>query len=260
MEMGNQQILITGATGGIGRAFSFMCARNQAHLHLVCRKPEEDLVLQLKLAGALSVTVWTADLSRKNDVNDLCQRLSSQRIDILFNNAGLLTGGLMEAQSLDEIYSMLQVNLASLIHLTHAIIPGMLSRKHGKVINNSSVSAYMNFPCASTYAASKAGVAAFTKSLELELKGTGVSTLLLITPGIRTRMFDQIGPLYEKNLEVPDKAMRPEDYALKLERAIKKDHKYFIPSLLSLEGLGLFATKYMESIFNFFVLLKFKRS
>jgi len=63
MEMANQQILITGATGGIGRAFSFMCARNQAHLHLVCRKPEEDLVLQLKLAGALSVTVWTADLS-----------------------------------------------------------------------------------------------------------------------------------------------------------------------------------------------------
>jgi uncharacterized protein len=260
MQIAHQHILITGATGGIGRAFAMMCAREGAHLHLVCRKTDESFLDDLKLAGALSVTVWSTDLSHRDDVQALCQKLSSQRIDILFNNAGLLTGGLLEDQPLSDIYSMVQVNLTALIYLTHSILPGMLNRKHGKIINNSSVSAVMAFPCASTYGASKAAVASFTRSLDLELTGSGVTTLLLITPGIKTPMFDQIAPLYEKNLEVPDQAMRPEIYAQKIKHAIERDHRTFTPSLFSLEGLGLFTTKFFFPIYKFFVLTKFKRT
>ena len=102
------------------------------------------------------------------------------------NNAGLMTGGLLEEQDLDGIYAMFQVNLVGVVHLTQAVLPGMIERGLGKVVNNASISGYAYFPAATTYAASKAGVVAFTESLRRELKGTGVTTLHLVTPGVDT--------------------------------------------------------------------------
>src|SRR5690606_27324673 len=123
---------------------------------------DPEILKELKNEGAKSVTIWEADLSTRDGVQNLLDKLADTPIDILFNNAGILTGGLLETQNLDEVYKMFQINVNSLVHLTHGLLPGMLSRKRGKIINNSSVSAYMNFPSASTYSASKAAVAAFT--------------------------------------------------------------------------------------------------
>lgn len=160
------------------------------------------------------------------------------KVDILFNNAGLLTGGLIESQSIDEIYSMFQVNLNALVHLTRAIIPEMVKRGRGKLINNSSVSAFMHFPCASTYAASKAAVVAFTDCIEAELNGTGVSTLCLVTPGIKTRMFDEIETKY---------SISTEEYAIKIRSAIESDDKYLFPG--GATAVGLWLARYFNPIF-----------
>lgn len=258
MEITNRHVLITGASRGIGRAFAKICAEDKAHLHLVLRKKDDEVVKEFESLGAKSVNIWEADLSTREGVADLLEQIKDVPVDILFNNAGVLTGGLIEEQPTDDVYKMLQVNVNALIHLTQGVLPGMLKRKRGKVINNSSVSAYMNFPCASTYAASKAAVTAFTNCIRLELKDTGVSTLLLITPGIKTRMFDEIETLYSKNFVIPSESMTPGKYAEVIREAVLHDLEVVEPS--GLTGVGLKIAKLAKPLFEMEVMRRFKRS
>ena len=91
-------------------------------------------------------------------------------VDLLVNNAGQMTGGLLEEQDMDAVYAMFQVNLVAVAHLTAACCRGMLARGRGTIVNNASISGYAYFPAASTYAASKAGVVALSESLRRELE------------------------------------------------------------------------------------------
>jgi short-subunit dehydrogenase len=258
MEIKNRHVLVTGASRGIGRAFANACAEDKAHLHLVLRKKDAELVEELNRAGAKSVTLWEADLSSRKSTEKLLESLNEQTIDILFNNAGVLTGGLLEEQSLEDIYTLLQVNVAAVMHLTYGLLPGMLKRKRGKIINNSSVASYMHFPGASTYSASKAAVTAFTDCLRLELKDTAISTLLLVTPRIKTRMHDEIETLYGKNFELPqDHPLSPLKYAQMIREAVIEDLEVLEPS--GMTGLGLKVAKYVPQLFNFEVSRRFKR-
>lgn len=257
MQLENAQFLITGANRGIGLAVAEMAARSGAHLHLVMRKEVVDLKEQMLKLGARSVTIYFADLSSREGVDQLLSELGTKPIDLLFNNAGLLTGGLLEEQTLDEIYAMLQVNISSLIHLTHQLLPGMIARKKGKIINNSSVSAIMHFPCATTYAASKAAVYAFSNCLQHELKGTGVDTLCLITPGIKTRMFEDIPKKYGKNFDLPLDSISAEDYALEIKKAIEEDRALYWPS--GKTSVGLFVSRFFPKVFKSVIEHYFKR-
>lgn len=249
--------MITGANRGIGRAFAKTCAESGAHLHLIIRKKEVDLVKELEKAGAASVTVWIADLSSPASVADVIEKTSKLEVDLLFNNAGVLTGGLIEEQTVAEIDQIFQVNVTSVVQLTRAFIPRMLKRKRGKIVNNSSVSAIMHFPCASTYAASKAAVMAFTNCIKLELKNTGVSTLLLITPGIKTRMFDDIANRYAKNFKVPEDSITPQKYADMIKEAVLNDLEVLEPH--GMTGVGLQIAKFLPPLFKWGVQSRFRR-
>jgi len=115
----------------------------------------------------------------------------------------------------------------------------------------------MHFPCATTYAASKAAVLAFTNCLQAELRGTGVSTLCLLTPGIQTRMFAEIETKYGKNLEVPTDAISPEKYAEQVFAAIQSDQPMLEPS--GVTGLGLAISRYLPGLFRQAALSRFQR-
>ena len=122
-----------------------------------------------------------------------------------------------------------------------------------------SVSAVMHFPCASTYAASKAAVLAFTNCLRAELKGTGVSTLVLLTPGIDTRMFQDIPNRYGKNLDMDflGKGMPPSKYAKIIREAILEDIEVLKPHGFS--GFALNFAQHMPRVFEQVAKNKFKR-
>jgi short-subunit dehydrogenase len=257
MNISGSHILITGANRGIGLAFAEACAKEKSHLLLAIRKNDEQLKKNLLNLGALSVEILEADLVTRSGVSQLAEKLVSKKVDILFNNAGLLTGGLLEEQPLDDIYNMFQVNVSALVHLTHAILPKMLAQKSGKIINHASVSAVMHFPCATTYSASKAAVWAFTDCLEQELKGTGVTTLCLFTPGIKTRMFDKIDELYSKNLETPKDTISPEDYAKEILKAVKSDQVYLEPK--GVTWLAFKTAQNFKSLFDWAVAKRFQR-
>ena len=257
MKIQGCRFLITGGNRGIGLAVSRMAAKHNAHLYITARDLSQETVNDLIHLGAASVSFLPCDLSNRESLEKLINDVKLLEIDFLFNNAGLLTGGLIEDQGTEEIYQMIEVNLSSLIQLTKAVIPGMLGRKHGKIINNASVSAYMHFPCASTYAASKAAVVAFTNCIEIELAGTGVSTLCLITPGIKTRMFDDIESKYSKHFETPKNSISPDEFAKQIEKAIIADQSILYPK--GATGLALFFAHYFNPLFRKIIKLRFQR-
>ena len=146
------------------------------------------------------------------------------------NNAGQMTGGLLEEQDMAAMYAMFQVNLVAVAHLTARVLPGMLARGHGKIVNNASISGYAHFPAATTYAASKAGVVALTESLRRELRGTGVDTLHLITPGVNTEMLDDTESVYGRYMDTSGwEREEPEVWAEKVVGAIKADARKLEP-------------------------------
>lgn len=258
MEIKNKHVFITGANRGIGRAVALRLAEDKAHLHLVQRKFETEFEQELKAAGAQSIQFYEVDLENKKSVSQFLEKVKDQKIDIFFNNAGQLTGGLLEDQPMEDIERMLQVNIESLIRLTRGILPQLLQQKSGKIINHGSVSSIMNFPCASTYSAAKAAVYAFTKCLEVELNGTGVSTLILITPGINTEMYRDIPKLYGAHLNVKLLGeISAKEYAEKIRMAILEDLKELNPT--GSTGVGLFLSRHFPNLFARLVETQFKR-
>ncbi|WP_413290490.1 SDR family NAD(P)-dependent oxidoreductase [Bdellovibrio sp. HCB337] len=257
MKIKESHFVITGGNRGIGLAVAEMAAKCGANVYIAARSLDTEIESKLKKLGAASIHFLKCDLSTREGVQWLAESLKDIHVDFLFNNAGLLTGGLIEEQPLDEIYSMFQVNVNALVHLTRSVIPGMIKRGRGKIINNASVAAFMHFPCASTYAASKAAVVAFTDCIEVELRGTGVSTLCLVTPGIKTRMFDEIETKYGKNFEIPEASISPEAYALKIKSAIESDDKDLLPD--GITSIGLWTARYLNPLFRTLVKSKFQR-
>lgn len=257
MQVKNKTVVVTGASRGMGKAFCRRIASENTALVLINRKGNSELENELKDLGAKSVVTYEADLSDSAQVEKVAHKLTDHDVDILFNNAGLLTGGLLEKQSMSDIQKMLTVNVNTVIQLTQAILPQMLNKKSGKIVNHSSVASLMNFPAASTYSASKAAVLSFTESLRKELKGTGVSTLVLLTPGVKTDMFDEINNLYGDHLKIKIPSMTTSNYAELIYEAIRLDLNVLKPS--GFAGANLKLSQYLPKAFDFIVDRAFKR-
>jgi short-subunit dehydrogenase len=249
MKTKNLTTLITGGLSGIGKAVAKKAAADNNHLILVQRRTDANFDNELKKLGAASVRQISLDLADLKNVDALVATLEkdSIEIDILFNNAGVLTGGVLEDQDAKKIENMLKVNLTSPILLTKKILPSMLKRKTGKIINNCSVTAKIPIPAASTYGASKAGLLHFTNCLRQELRGTGVSTLTLITPGVKTDMFDDIHQQYKKNIDTRFlTSITADEWAEQVWKAIEGDEHTLLPK--GSERVGVFLSTYLPSL------------
>ncbi|HEX2414166.1 MAG TPA: SDR family NAD(P)-dependent oxidoreductase [Thermoleophilaceae bacterium] len=223
MDLTGKTALVTGSNRGIGRAIAEELAKRRLDL-LLCgmRDPAKFEPLAPPAAGASEIRPIQLDLSGKESIEEGAARLPA--VDLLVNNAGLMTGGLLEEQDVDDIYAMFQVNLVGLVHLTRLVLPGMVERGSGKIVNNASISGYAWFPAASTYAAAKTGVVAFSESLRRELKDTGVGVLHLVTPGIATDMLDDTKKAYGNHMDTSGwDEQQPEEWARKVVGAIESD-------------------------------------
>lgn len=258
MDLSGARVLVTGSNRGIGRALAEELAREPLDL-LLCGMRLPERFEPIPATGAREVRAVRVDLGSRAAIEASCEELGDEleRIDLLVNNAGLVTGGLLEEQDLDEIYAMFQVNLTGLVHLTRRVLPGMIERGAGKIVNNASISGYAFFPAASTYAASKAGVVAFTESLRRELRGTGVSALHLVTPGVETDMLAATEAAYGRHLDTADwHRERPEDWARKIHDAIRDDRTVLNPggktalAKLASRGPGFLLDRVSARIFS----------
>src|SRR4051812_8376931 len=171
--------LITGASAGIGLEFARQLAGRAASLVLVARRVErlEELRDELtKKDPNLNVHCRAVDLSQPNDVEELCAWLQREgiAIDFLINNAGLGDRGSFATSEPERLREMLAVNILALTTLTRALLPAMLQKKRGAVLNVSSTAGFLPIRELAVYAASKAYVTNFSEGIRTEVRKQGI--------------------------------------------------------------------------------------
>lgn len=180
--------LITGATSGIGLTFARTLARRGHDLVLVARDLERlELVASELRAHRVEVEVISADLTERDQLAVVEDRLRERPVEILVNNAGFGVPQRFSDGDLAIEQQMLDVLVTAVMRLTHAALPGMIARGSGAVLNVSSVAGWIT---GGTYSASKAWVTVFSESLSLELAGTGVH-VTAVCPGFTHTEFHQ---------------------------------------------------------------------
>ncbi len=178
-------ILITGATSGIGLELARIAAAETYHIVIVARDEKQlaTTAAELRKMGA-TVTTFAKDLASPTAPQELWQELQKQNmtIDILVNNAGFAVSGTFAKSDLGETTGMLELNINALVKLTRFVLPDMLARKQGRILNLSSTAAFLPGPFMAGYYASKAFVLSFSEAIGNELKDTGV-TVTALCPG-----------------------------------------------------------------------------
>jgi len=187
-------ILITGASSGIGKIFAYEYARRGKDLVLVARSTDklQEIAKQLQEERNVNVEIFTEDLSKPESaqhVFDFC-KAKNLEIELLINNAGF---GMIKdfiSQDLTRLEQMMQLNMCTLVKLTHLFLPLMVKKNMGGVINVASTAAFQAVPYMAVYSATKAFVLSFSQGLKEELKSTNVKVMALCPGGTETEFFE----------------------------------------------------------------------
>lgn len=205
--------LITGASVGIGRALAFEYAQNGYDLILVSRNGQdlEKVAQQCREQHGVDAIVFPLDLTRTDSAQKLASFLERQglRVDSLVNNAGFGVHGSFIDTDLSLEESMVTLQITSLVQLTKLVLPKMVARGSGSIMNVASVYAYSPVPFQAVYAACKAFMRSFSEALSSELQGTGVS-VTLVCPGVTRTEFRQRAGIKPKK---PNAGMSAEEVA-----------------------------------------------
>jgi uncharacterized protein len=195
--------LITGASNGIGLELAKIHAATGGNLVLVARNSERLNALKNELESIydIQVRILVKDLTTSNAVTDIYEQLveSSIRIDYLINNAGYGDFGLFSEADWNKTAQMIDLNVKALVHLTRLILPDMITRKEGRILNVASVAGFQPGPLMAAYYATKAFVLSFSQALAYELKGSGIC-LTVLCPGPTASGFKQAASLENSKL------------------------------------------------------------
>jgi 3-hydroxy acid dehydrogenase / malonic semialdehyde reductase len=177
-------VLVTGASAGFGVAIAHKFVQTGARVIATARRRERLEALQVKLGSMLLPIVL--DVRDRDAVNQAIANLPPDfaAIDVLVNNAGLALG-LEPAQraNLDDWDTMIDTNIKGIVYCTHAVLPGMVARNHGHIVNIGSIAAEFPYPGGNVYGGTKAFVRQFTLNLRADLLGTAVR-ITDIEPGL----------------------------------------------------------------------------
>lgn len=215
----NRWALVTGASSGIGAEFAQRLAARGMHLVLVARREQRlhDLAADLHTRHGSQSVVLPGDLSQPGTVPYLREEFAGRgiEIDLLINNAGFAVVDSIEKTDVDRVLEMVRVNISAATELAYALLPGMLERQRGGVLNVASVSAYQPVAYMGGYAATKAYVLHLSEALWAECRDRGV-TVTAVCPGVtQTEFFDVAGVggwLRKRTAQTPEKVVK---YALR---------------------------------------------
>jgi short-subunit dehydrogenase len=189
--------LITGASSGIGEAIADELARRGHDLVLTARsRPAlESLARRLAAAHRINTTVIDTDLAQPDAPQRLVAELVGRSLspDVLVNNAGFGCNDRFWSAPLRRQLDMIQLNTAALTELTHHLLPPMIQRRRGRVLNVTSIAAFLPGPYQAVYFATKAYVLSFSVALNEELRGSGVSITALCPGPVKTKFADAAG-------------------------------------------------------------------
>ena len=198
MQLKDQVALVTGSSSGIGAGVALAFAREGADVVLnyptAAQAPAaQALCADIQRRGGRSLAVQ-ADVSDEADAARLCAAALEAfgRVDVLVNNAGIATAGAVQDLAVEQFDRVLGVHLRGTFLMTRALLPGMLARGHGRIINTASQLAYKGAPGFSHYAAAKGAIIAFTRSVALEIGSRGVNINCVAPGATRTPMLDDV--------------------------------------------------------------------
>jgi short-subunit dehydrogenase len=245
MKIDGCNALITGASAGIGREFARQLAGRGRSLILVARREQrlhemrDDLVLR---HPNLTVHVHKTDLANLSELEDLIAWLEGEKIDVdlLINNAGLGDLGPFATSDPMRNEQIMVVNMVALTSITRLLLPQMIARKRGAILNVSSSAGFLPIPGFAVYAATKAYVTSFSEALRAELSGKGVSVCALCPGPVHTE--------FQEAAKRPDRRPEsgPEFIHVPVERvvrealaAVEADRPLVIPGIAMKLGMFL---------------------
>jgi short-subunit dehydrogenase len=231
--------LITGASAGIGREFARQLAGRAGSLVLVARRRErlEELREELtKKDPNLNVHCRVVDLTQASEVDALCAWLEREKIaiDFLINNAGLGDRGTFVTAVPQRVTEMMAVNIVALTTLTRSLLPAMIKKKRGAILNVSSTAGFLPIRKMAVYAASKAFVTSFSEALRGEVHRSGIVVTALCPGPVAT----EFGEVAQRNSGTRDKHspgfmhVAVEDVARAGLEAIERDKPVVVPGLV----------------------------
>ncbi|AOB33936.1 hypothetical protein AKI39_21715 [Bordetella sp. H567] len=224
--------VVTGASSGIGALYAEGLAARGHDLLLVARRVDrlEQQAERIRKASGRNVETLALDLAQPADLMVLEDRISSDEgVAVLVNNAGVGGLGLLAQSAPKDIGSLLALNIVALTRLTRAVLPGMLSRANGAIVNVASIQAWLPRPNNAAYGGSKVYVLQFTESLQQEVEGRGVFVQALV-PGATATDFRSATGIDIKTLPV-HVVMSGEDFVRAALTGLDKREPICIPSL-----------------------------
>ncbi len=239
-DLKDKNILITGASGGIGKAIASACIAQGAWVAFSGTN-EAKLQATAKELGAPNAICLACDLSDKASVQALGKQAEKAlgQVDILVNNAGITRDGLAMRMSDDDWQDVLNVNLTASFILIRTLLRGMMKRKQGRIINIGSVVGTSGNAGQANYAAAKAGMVGMTKSLAAEVASRGI-TVNAIAPGfIQTAMTDALNETQRDNIlaSIPAGTLgTPEDIAAATVFLASDEARYITGQTLHANG------------------------
>jgi uncharacterized protein len=208
--------LVTGASGGIGEELARELAKKGHDLVLVARSEDRLRAVASELASqhSISAHVIAADLGVSGAGHALAAEISKRgfAIDVLINNAGFADFGEMWKADPKKLDSMIALNIATLTELMRDLIPGMVARKSGRILNVASTAAFFPGPLMAVYYATKAYVLSLSEGVHEELKGTGV-TVTALCPGPTESGFQAVAAMEDSKLVKGRKIMTADTVA-----------------------------------------------
>ena len=226
-DLKNKNALITGAGKGIGKAIALALAKEGVNIILVARTQEEIDRIKKKIRSlrvkALAITADVADI---NSVNSAVEKALAEfdTIDILINNAGIAAFGKFLELEPTDWERIIQVNLMGTYYVTRAVLPNMIERQTGDIINISSTAGLSGNALTSAYSASKFAVLGLTESLMQEVRKHNIRVTALTPSTVATDMAKEL-KLTDGN---PDKVMQAEDMAELIIAQLKLNRRVFI--------------------------------
>lgn len=187
----SKHAVITGASSGLGAIFADQLAQ-RGHSLILAGRDEARLEAVAKQVGR-RVELVVGDLATEAGVDALVTHLGGRDVDVLVNNAGFGTYGPFAEIDAGREHELVAVNVDALVRLTHAVLPGMLARGRGGILNVASTIAFQPGPYQATYGASKAFVLSLSQALWAETRGSGVTVTALCPGPTRTGFVDALG-------------------------------------------------------------------
>ena len=210
MKSKQNAVWITGASSGIGKSIGLEFAKHDKNLILTSRKkaPLEKVKKEIN-NGKIEVETVPFDVANINEVVDNFNSVSENyNVECLINNAGVTSFTLAEKDSVKQIKDIIETNLLGAVYMIKSVIPGMIKRKKGTIINIQSVAAKKVFTKSSAYAASKAGLAAYSKVLREELREYNIRVIDVFPGPTKTPIWPN-----EALEKYSDRMMSPDEIA-----------------------------------------------